>query len=117
MPAAKSSDSQPGWQPEREDGVSRDRTKLSSTQLYQLAARGKIQLSQAEKDRVSPDYLFVLAITKKNGLNQRDKDRLRPLHLAHLAVMEKIDLTQEDKRRLPTNSADSGNSNFKWTCD
>jgi hypothetical protein len=85
----------------KEVGMNLDPATLSSTQLYQLASNGKIQLSQAEKDRVLPDYLFALAITNKLALSQHDKDRLRPVHLAHLAVMEKIDLSQDDRRRLP----------------
>ena len=56
-------------------------TRLSSTQLYRLAAQCHIRLTQSEKDRVSPDYLFVLALTGKLVLNQHDKYRLRPLHV------------------------------------
>jgi len=81
--------------------MSLDRATLSSTQLYQLAAREGIALSQQEKERVSPDYLYLLAITNKVGLSQHDRDRLKPLHLAHLAVTERIVLSRDDKSRLP----------------
>ena len=81
-----------------------DRTRLSSTQLYELATRQEIVLTQAERDRMNPDLLFVLAITNKLRITQHDREHLRVIHLAHLAILEKIELTHDDKRRLPTES-------------
>jgi len=76
------------------------RGQLTSTQLYRLAASGKVVLGQPERNRVSPDYLFVLAITGKVKLSQHDKHRLCSVHLWQLALMQRIELSPSDRGRL-----------------